>query len=600
MKKPSTRWFTLGLIGVLILALIGFISIAYSYQQSKEYAVSFGQSQLEKINSTTIHSIDSTLQHQKDLLELMSSLSSTLNFTGQSPSVQAKLQSTLALPTSIIQKLFLISPKGEVFDEQTAHPVSSKLTPAFLQKDRVFNQSITKGIKQNGSVYFDKQTAYLNLYQPLYDDQHTLLATFIAVIDLSTMYQLIKDATLDEDYSGYTMIKNQQMEIIIHPSKDQIGLNIVQDRQAIYPQFDYVDLKKLETEQLTHDSGVTSYYSYWWNQVTPKRSLKITAYQWMQVGSQKWIVSSNAEFDHHNKLLKQELLILVALLSSLILLFSLFFLTMKNWLKHEQMYQENQQLLANQAIHQRQHNLEKSLLQESKLEIIGLLTTSIVHDMNNFLTPLLGNIELLMEEYQQNPALLAELNEIYLAAQKGHDLSQHVLHFSKANQQERHLCSLNTVIQEAIATMEVLIPNQVTIKLDLQIDTSLYMNPDELQAIIYNLLINSVQAMKNQGTILIQIKQIDETQFTEYTNYAHHHSQSPHVLLIIQDDGPGIPKDSQDKIFTPFFTTKSAEGGTGLGLFIVQSFIQKNDWLIKVNSSPAGTTFLIAFPLDAS
>ena len=100
------------------------------------------------------------------------------------------------------------------------------------------------------------------------------------------------------------------------------------------------------------------------------------------------------------------------------------------------------------------------MMQKSQLETVGLLTTTIVHDMNNFLTPMIGNLQLLIEEYQSNEALVADLNEVYQAAQKGQNLSTNVLRFTKTGIKTKESLSIEEVVSEAIDTMRVLVPKE--------------------------------------------------------------------------------------------------------------------------------------------
>lgn len=104
--------------------------------------------------------------------------------------------------------------------------------------------------------------------------------------------------------------------------------------------------------------------------------------------------------------------------------------------------------------------------------------------------------------------------------------------------------------------------------------------PDELNQVWTNILHNAIQAMNYSGTIEIELKKLDQN-----------------IVVSFTDSGSGIPEDIKDKIFDPFFSTKPAGEGTGLGLDIVNRIIEKHTGKIEFDSVPGKTTFRILLPL---
>lgn len=103
--------------------------------------------------------------------------------------------------------------------------------------------------------------------------------------------------------------------------------------------------------------------------------------------------------------------------------------------------------------------------------------------------------------------------------------------------------------------------------------------PDDLLHVWTNLIYNSLQAMSFKGKLTITVQNLDEL-----------------VMVCIEDSGPGIPKEIQDKIYEPFFTTKAAGEGSGLGLDIVRKIVKKHDGRIELESKPGQTKFKIYLP----
>ena len=110
-------------------------------------------------------------------------------------------------------------------------------------------------------------------------------------------------------------------------------------------------------------------------------------------------------------------------------------------------------------------------------------------------------------------------------------------------------------------------------------DPVIWADPLQMEQVMTNLINNSIDAIEEEGELTLTIK-----------------SETNHTDLIIKDDGSGIPEDIQDKMFSPFFTTKSAGNGTGLGLYIVKNICKNHQADIKVNSRMGrGTEITISF-----
>ncbi|MGO3602647.1 MAG: ATP-binding protein [Enterococcus malodoratus] len=190
------------------------------------------------------------------------------------------------------------------------------------------------------------------------------------------------------------------------------------------------------------------------------------------------------------------------------------------------------------------------------------------------------------------------MNEVYHAAEKGQQLSTNVLRFSRVSNTQKKTFSINAVINEALDTMSILIPKYTSLTRDLQTDGLCYIEKDDLQIILYNLITNAYQARSKGNVIHVTTYSADMQQRARFEKHSLGYQHKNILVIEVRDHGPGIPKEIGDKIFTPFFTTKPTDGGTGLGLFIVSSIIKKNDWLLEVESSTDGTLFRIALPIN--
>lgn len=602
LKRPSKLWLHICLFGSLILTCIGLIFTGYSYQTSNQEAIQLAKNQLTKVNN-----------YVSDILEL--EINNTVNalktYVDENYRNDAQTSLQINPKTELIQlatekipffsAIYLYKPNGELLDgyqlDEQLHLVKTTDT-TLIHKDPRFKLAFQKEI-QNGQAYFDEQNhaSYLNIYYYLKNEQKQLLGVFILQIQLEKLFK--NNIYPQNDSSkGYSLVKNMDMEIVMHPAEKQVGLTIVDERKEKFPTLDYSDLQRLEHEQRTKKSGIIVYHSYWWTNNDYKKVKKVAVFKRIKIGEEQWVVASNTDLQKQTNLFSQDFLIVLGLLAIILAISILSFLNLRAYIRRNFAYNEHQKVIAQFELEQQKSELEKTLLRESKLETIGLLTTSIVHDMNNFLTPLIGNIELMMENYMDHPEIIEDLTEIHLAAKRGQSLSNQVLNFSKMQNTTASSVNLNQTIKEAVETISLLTPKGIQIFFkNSPEEFCLHLSKDELQVIIYNLLTNAMQAMDSSGNIYVQIKRAQDELLAEFQQHSYVYRNKQFVTISVEDTGKGIPEELREKIFEPFFTTKKENGGTGLGLYIIQSLLKKNDWLLNVTSNQNGTTFIIGIPL---
>ncbi|OJG69341.1 hypothetical protein RV09_GL000740 [Enterococcus moraviensis] len=473
----------------------------------------------------------------------------------------------------------------------------------FISHDLSLKQLLDKPTAQNGDSYFINKKAYVNFYHEIRTASGSIDGYLILPLNLEAFYKnFLQDFELD--YKGYPMIKDRSMTVVMHPVAQQVGLDIINGREELYPDFDYSDLKRLEKYQLNHDSGKLTYKSYWWDEDIPTEVLKISAFEWIDVGLARWVVAINADYNERNDDIINFVIVLSFLLVLLLLLIIICSLFIHNFRKKETIEAENRQLIEKQKQQKMQHQLELELYQRNKMETVGLLTTSIVHDMNNFLTPIIGNTQLLLEEHVDDPILEADLEEILHSAQKGKRLSSNVLRFSKPQKGIQEWMDISSAIGVATHLIGEIIPKKVQLTLLIQENLgTAKLEETDLQNLIYNLITNAYQATKDnknkpqkiQVTVAPASKELTDKLKTDNPRMSH---VDRFVTLEISDNGPGIPDELKEKIFEPFFTTKSADEGTGLGLFAVTSIVSKYEWHLSLESEEnIGTRFFITFPI---
>lgn len=247
----------------------------------------------------------------------------------------------------------------------------------------------------------------------------------------------------------------------------------------------------------------------------------------------------------------------------------------------------------------KEQNLEKQLLQSQKMEALGTIAGGISHDFNNILTSIINSTELALGDVPGNSQTEADLQRVLKAARRGSRVVQQILTFSRPSTEGFVSTDLSTIVQEVVHLMEASTPANVNVSCNIDTDSSYIVlaDPTQMHQAILNLTTNAYHALKEQGGDLeIALERITGDETTNLVEYG----QEFYIKLSVTDNGPGIANEIKDKIFDPFFSTKSKTEGTGLGLAVVHGIIKSHRGIIQVTSEPdQGTVFEIILPESA-
>lgn len=234
------------------------------------------------------------------------------------------------------------------------------------------------------------------------------------------------------------------------------------------------------------------------------------------------------------------------------------------------------------------------LVQNSKLRDLGAISSSIAHDINNFLGGILGNVSLI-ELSTQDEEILSCCAEIKKAVGNTSDLTDKMTSYSKKGTGSSKLVNIFEVLNDAISLIERDDRYKAQMKVDLTekevIVEGVY---SELTNIFLNLLKNAYQAVEEMGVINVNLELIELNFKTGFSRGSI--GPGKFCKVKIRDNGSGIPEKAIDHIFEPFFTTK--EEGTGLGLSSVVKFIEGHGGAFNIDSVvDQGTTVTVYLPL---
>ncbi len=245
--------------------------------------------------------------------------------------------------------------------------------------------------------------------------------------------------------------------------------------------------------------------------------------------------------------------------------------------------------------------LEEKILTYQKMEVIRRMTAEVAHDLNNYLTTVLGHASLL--EFQLEDKDKASVEAIIQASNKATKLIKNLLNFTREKREEHSCFKVITELQSISSLIKPTIPA------DIQFNTYFNCNDFELFAdqslfdqAIMNIIINAVEAIGEKGNIDIFVDRIfinSQDRITNATISAPLTSTGEFLEIIVKDTGIGISDDKTKLIFEPFYTTKHGTKGSGIGLSIVYNLIISHNGLLELDSEIGeGSTFKIYIPIN--
>ncbi|MBZ4219048.1 MAG: PAS domain S-box protein [Chlorobium sp.] len=241
--------------------------------------------------------------------------------------------------------------------------------------------------------------------------------------------------------------------------------------------------------------------------------------------------------------------------------------------------------------------LEAHLRKSQRLETIGTLAGGIAHDFNNILMPILGYAEMGVMNLPKEDPIYQYFSEIRLAAERAKQLVSQIMTFSKVQESEPAVVSVQTVISEALSLIRPLIPATIIIEQHFETCRNILVDSSKLHQVILNLCINAFHTMEQSGGVLkIEVREIipDSHMQKLFPNL----DADRYAQISISDTGCGMDETILEHIFEPFFTTKPTNKGTGLGLSVVYGIIKSFQGEITVESQPGkGSRFSIYLPV---
>jgi two-component system cell cycle sensor histidine kinase/response regulator CckA len=241
--------------------------------------------------------------------------------------------------------------------------------------------------------------------------------------------------------------------------------------------------------------------------------------------------------------------------------------------------------------------LEEQFFRAQRLESIGLLAAGIAHDLNNMLAPVLMGTSMLRQRIT-DPGDTKLLVSMEKSAARGAGLVRQILGFAHGVGGQPQTVRLKHLAHDIIAMIEETFPKSITFEHNLPSDLWMMVaNPTQIHQVLLNLCVNARDAMPRGGRLSLRGKNVV---LDEHAAAAIKGAQPGRFLVMeVSDTGTGIPADVLEHIWEPFFSTKGADAGTGLGLLTVRGIVERHSGFIELETEVGrGTTFRVYVPAD--
>lgn len=229
---------------------------------------------------------------------------------------------------------------------------------------------------------------------------------------------------------------------------------------------------------------------------------------------------------------------------------------------------------------------QAQLVQAQKMSSIGTLSAGIAHQVNNPLNNISTSAQILQTELKDSiePFPQKLLDNIETETARARDIVRGLLEFARCTDLSLRTVALKNVVENAVQLVSSQIPSGVSVDVDVPENIFVRIDPQRMGEVLINLIINAIQAMKENPAGQIVLSVLNEN------------SDAP-VTLVVADTGKGISEEDLPKVFDPFFTSKEVGEGTGLGLSVAYGIIEEFDGEIRVESTlGVGSQFFIDLP----
>lgn len=425
----------------------------------------------------------------------------------------------------------------------------------------------------------------LTLLHHVYFDGE-LVCQVAEAVDLNTVYDEVL-GSVQVGKIGYCTVKDPDRVIVMHRLRGQIGVDTQVQRVEGHPEGDW---NALFSSQYSGEPGCKVVTSYWWDNPSSGLAKKFIGYAPAYICGNFFVVNVVMAYDELMEPLRQMLALCTVLGATVVALFVVGGWRLAKSLQNARHLKR--ELAYEQELHAQTQRLrlqERQIQSIDRLQTMGVVTSSLAHELKNLMTPLSIYGEMLRDETlsaQERAEVSAEVGTI---SQRCTELLERMLSYvrTRVPKADRAPFDASQAIEDSLVIVRALCPRNVRLEEDIAHDPVwIEGEGGSISQIVLNLVTNALYAMKDSGGVLGVSWGPDEERPATW-------------CLRVSDTGCGMDEAVRAQLFSSFFTTKG-EDGTGLGMAVVQALVQDMHGSIEVRSAPGeGSTFLLRFPAPA-
>lgn len=589
-------------MAALIIGFISFLVFAMynTYHAYLHMIVQQQQQHLLLVTKAVSQNLELNISEQ---LRQVSILTQTPGFidameehyeTGETDKIKEYIFSYMLSDQGGPSRMYLLNRKGEQIFHYNQYPFLEEFDEELLKLDSSAAES-ESGI---GTVFPISENRYgMTLINSVYGGGD-YLGTVVSVMDLEALYEKYV-APLNVGRTGYISVQDEQGTIIMHANPRLLGFNHRRDIRDFDSLKQYDSQRRMIMRQYEREEGTAVYDAYANGIVAPEK--EISAFSRMNLLGTSWYISAVTPYS----------LAMAAEVGSLrrfsLLFFSILAVMMTAGLSIYMLSRKRQKLeLETRYLKEINSTLEElyqsreEVRHYQKLTTIGTLAGGIAHEFNNLLTPILGYTEFLKEQMGTGSEYYQDIEEIHKAGVRAKEIVEQILPFSRKETDTAGYrpINLDTVVRDAAKMIGLIMPSNI--QFDGCLDdknANVFGNATQLHQVLLNLYSNAIHSMEERGgTLTVNTRRLRMEQLPEeYRGIA----GPEYVEILVEDTGCGMEEEILHQIFNPFFTTKAAGEGTGLGLSVVQDILISHEGFLRVESEPGkGSRFYLYLPVS--
>lgn len=590
---------------ILILFAISFLVLVYmvykTYYENTNTIIAQQEQQMLTISKYASTNLEVFIHEKSDNLKILAENKDVAlgMATFDSVTLRHSVEAYYQAKKESVQRIYEVNKVGKIV---YMYPETTGVEAEKIND--LLNEDIRKVLKDRkpfiSKAKMDQPGHFVvNIFEPVFLDRE-FEGVLVSSVDLNAVYKsLLRSVKIGQ--KGYIMLKDQDGIILMHPAEDQIGMDVIETRKQLYPEFDFKDLENLINLQMSQKEGVMEYYSYWCTDKNLKRTKKLNAFSRANIGDSFWIVAVTMDYEELEGPIVQNQLRTFQIFGLIVLILSgAVFIIMKVLRNKKALEVETKYLRELNVATEELRAKDLQLQHAHKLQVIGTLTGGIAHEFNNLLSPIQGYTEIIMNKIDPKEEIYDYLNEIFEASGKAKDIIEQILVYSRLDNGKTKFVPFNIEeqVEKTLKLFKCTLPLNVELVYKKEDTGVILANKVQIHQVLFNLCKNAYQAMKDLGGVIkVTLDTVPTEEIKQQDPQGLKANVVQFVRISVSDTGYGMSKETVSKIFDPFFTTKHIGEGTGLGLFIVQGIVQNHQGFISVASEMnKGSTFTVCFP----